>query len=46
MKEIYGRLREEGTTRHALDRLLPFEEFNDLVGLKEKYALDAKYASD
>ena len=46
MKEIYGRLREEGTTRHALDRLLPFEEFNDLVGLEEKYALDAKYASD
>ncbi len=46
MKEIFSHLREEGTTRHTLDRLLPFDEFNALVGLEEKYALDAKYAPD
>ncbi len=46
MKEIFTRLREEGTTRQALDRLLPFDEFNDLVGIEEKFALEAKYAPD
>jgi hypothetical protein len=26
-----------------LDHLMPFNEFNGIVGLDEKYALDAKY---
>jgi 2-methylisocitrate lyase-like PEP mutase family enzyme len=46
MRDIYGELRAKGTTREALDRLLPFDAFHDLVGLDEKYLLDAKYASD
>lgn len=46
MKEIFNVLRTEGTTRDALDRLITFDEFHDLVGLEEKYALDAKYSSD
>ncbi len=46
MKEVYAHLRARGTTRDVLDRLLPFDEFHDLVGLEEKYALDAKYAGD
>jgi 2-methylisocitrate lyase-like PEP mutase family enzyme len=44
MKDVYAHLRARGTTRDVLDRLLPFDEFHDLVGLEEKYALDAKYA--
>lgn len=46
MKEIFALLRAEGTTRDALDRLVTFDEFHDLVGLEEKYALDAKYSAD
>ncbi|OGP81867.1 MAG: hypothetical protein A2Y95_05375 [Deltaproteobacteria bacterium RBG_13_65_10] len=44
MKDVYSHLRAHGTTRDILDRLLPFDEFHDLVRLEEKYALDAKYA--
>ena len=46
MKAIYAELRAKGTTREALDKLITFDEFHDLVGLEEKYALDAKYKSD
>jgi hypothetical protein len=46
MREIYAELRAKGSTREALDRLLSFDEFHDLIGLEEKYALAAKYASD
>ncbi|MDP3938802.1 MAG: oxaloacetate decarboxylase [Deltaproteobacteria bacterium] len=46
MKEIFAELRANGTTRGALDKLITFDEFHDLVGLEEKYALDAKYAAD
>jgi len=28
-----------------LDRLMAFDEFNSIVGLDEKYALDDKYRS-
>jgi methylisocitrate lyase len=40
---VYRTLRAEGSTTQILDRLMPFDEFNKLVGLEEKYALDAKY---
>jgi methylisocitrate lyase len=40
---VYRTLRSEGSTMQILDRLMPFDEFNKLVGLEEKYALDAKY---
>lgn len=46
MKAIYAELRAKGTTRDALDKLITFDEFHELVGLEEKYALDAKYKSD
>jgi hypothetical protein len=29
-----------------LDRLISFNEFHDIVGLEQKYALDAKYRTD
>jgi len=43
LTEIYGTLRRQGSTEAILDRLMPFNQFNEIVGLDEKYALDAKY---
>lgn len=45
LAEVYGTLRREGTTTDILDRLMPFDEFNRIVGLEEKYQLDEKYRS-
>jgi methylisocitrate lyase len=43
MQEIYARLRSDGHTLDVRDRLMTFPEFNRLVGLDEKYALDARF---
>ena len=43
LKEVYATLRRDGTTVDILDRLMPFDEFNRIVGLEEKYRLDEKY---
>ena len=43
LTEVYTTLRRDGSTLAILDRLMPFDEFNRVVGLDEKYALDAKY---
>jgi 2-methylisocitrate lyase-like PEP mutase family enzyme len=45
LTEVYTTLRRDGSTLAILDRLMPFDEFNRIVGLDEKYALDAKYRS-
>jgi methylisocitrate lyase len=45
LTEVYTTLRQNGSTLAVLDRLMPFDEFNRIVGLDEKYALDAKYRS-
>ena len=45
LTDVYTTLRREGSTLGILDRLMPFNEFNTIVGLDEKYALDAKYRS-
>jgi len=45
LTEVYTTLRRDGSTLAILDRLMPFDEFNRVVGLDEKYALDAKYRS-
>jgi 2-methylisocitrate lyase-like PEP mutase family enzyme len=45
LTEVYNTLRKDGSTLAILDRLMPFDEFNAIVGLNEKYALDAKYKS-
>jgi hypothetical protein len=42
---VYGTLRRDGSTLAILDRLMPFNEFNEIVGLDEKYELDKKYRS-
>ena len=45
LREVYMTLREHGTTQPLLDRLISFDDFNSIVGLDEKYALDTKYRS-
>jgi methylisocitrate lyase len=43
LTDVYTTLRRDGSTLAILDRLMPFDEFNGIVGLNEKYILDAKY---
>ena len=43
MQDMFTLIKTAGTTRDALDRLLPFQQFNDLIGLNDYYALDEKY---
>jgi 2,3-dimethylmalate lyase len=43
LTEVYSTLRRDGATLAILDRLMPFDDFNQIVGLKEKYALDERY---
>lgn len=43
LTDVYTTLRRDGSTLAILDRLMPFDEFNQIVGLDEKYALDEKY---
>lgn len=43
LKDVYTTLRRTGSTKEILDHLMPFDEFNEVVGLDQKYTLDAKY---
>jgi 2,3-dimethylmalate lyase len=43
LAEVYSTLRRDGSTTAILDRLMPFDDFNEIVGLEEKYSLDQKY---
>ena len=43
MQEMFGILKTAGTTRAAMDRLLPFQQFHDLIDLDGYYALDERY---
>jgi methylisocitrate lyase len=43
MQTLYARLRSDGHTRAVRDRLVGFPEFNALIGLDEKYALDERF---
>lgn len=45
LTDVYSTLRRDGSTAAILDRLMPFDDFNKIVGLKEKYALDERYKS-
>ncbi len=45
LHEIYSLLRREGTVRDHLDRLMSFDEFNELVELERHYQLDQRYKS-
>src|SRR5918999_864613 len=43
LTEMYSTLRRDGSTTKILDRLMPFDDFNQIVGLEEKYSLDQRY---
>lgn len=43
LAHTYSTLRREGSTIKILDNLMPFDDFNEIVGLNEKYAADARY---
>lgn len=43
MQEMFQLIKTAGTTRSALDRLLPFQQFHEIIGLEGYYALDEKY---
>jgi 2-methylisocitrate lyase-like PEP mutase family enzyme len=44
LQEVYATLRRDGDSGAAGERLLSFDAFNELIGLEEKYALDAEFA--
>lgn len=47
MQDMFHLLQATGTTRTALEHLLPFEQFHTIIGLDSYYALDERYrASD
>ena len=43
LTDVYTTLRRDGSTLGILDQLMAFDDFNGIIGLNEKYALDAKY---
>ena len=45
LADTYAVLREHGTMRGHLDRLLSFDAFNELVELPRHYALDARFTA-
>ena len=43
-REILTELKERETTAGAVDSLMAFDDFNELVGLEARYADEARYA--
>ncbi len=43
MEEIFRKLQQQGTTLGDEQRLMTFSEFNQLIGVEEKYALAEKF---
>jgi methylisocitrate lyase len=46
MQTVLTELRDQGTTAAVIDRMLPFEQFNELVELEARYADEARFAAD
>ena len=43
MQDMFNLLQTAGTTRTALDHLLPFKQFHEIIGLDAYYSLDERY---
>ncbi|AEE90606.1 2,3-dimethylmalate lyase [Tepidanaerobacter acetatoxydans Re1] len=43
MMELMQELKSKGTTRDSIEKMIPFQEFNDLIGLPEIRELENKY---
>jgi methylisocitrate lyase len=46
IQQAYQHLLEHGTSKGLEDRMMSFEEFGEVVGLEQKYALDERFAAD
>ncbi len=45
LKGYYETLKEKGSATQLIDKILPFEEFHEIIGLEDKMLLDEKYKS-
>jgi len=45
MQDMFELIKTKGTTRDHVDRLLPFQQFHDIIDLNGYYKLDEKYRS-
>lgn len=45
MQEMFSLLQTAGTTGAALDRLISFQQFHEIIGLTAHYALEERYRS-
>ena len=43
LEETYRHLRANASTRGLEDRMMRFDEFNQLIGVEERYQEDARY---
>ena len=43
LQEMFDLIKTSGTTRAALDRLIPFQQFHEVIGLDAYYTLDEQY---
>ena len=43
MQDMFALIKTKGTTRDHVDRLLPFQQFHDIIDLDGFYKLDEKY---
>jgi 2-methylisocitrate lyase-like PEP mutase family enzyme len=46
IESMYQGLKQDGTTSAEPGRLMTFAEFNDLIGVEEKYAFAARFEAD
>jgi hypothetical protein len=46
VREVYAELRRAGTLRGKLERMLSFDEFNQLIGLERHYALERRFRDE
>jgi len=45
MQDMFELIKTNGTTRDHVDRLLPFQQFHDIIRLDDYYKLEEKYRS-
>lgn len=46
MQDMFALIKSAGTTKTALDRLIPFKQFHDIIDLDAYYSLDERYRTE
>jgi methylisocitrate lyase len=46
IKELLQVLKQDGTTKNYFDHMIPFNEFNKMIGLPKIYEIEKKYATE